>query len=392
MAPPSTSATPPIKTRLWRGVWMLGGLAGIVVLVGSLVRPARLAPAAPRAAPESRDVPASVQVEKSGLISIAADSPLNKHLSVQRLESQFVQFPAMTVSGSILARIRAGDEPIEDRWQFSNAGLATSYADWLRTKGELEFARSQLIKTRELASAQIDYLQANLRRLEPLWKSGNVPEKDYKAAQADLLKAQLQGEKDIFAAESTLRTSQKNLKALERDLSQDGIEPVVFGRAVEHMVLVSANVPETKISQVHEGQGCLARFYAFPERKFDAHVEMLSALLTQERRTLPVLFEISDSDGVLRPGMFAEVGLGTDEREAILLPGDALLHINMNDYVLVSAGAGLWKPTQVRVGEQFAGSFEVLEGLQPGQTVISRGAILLKPSIETILREQSMRK
>lgn len=378
------------RTRLWRGVWMVVGFVGIVGLVASLVRPAsQPAPAAP-AQTEAPHMEPAVAVQPGGLIAIAPDSPLNAHLEERQLKPQFVQFPALTVSGSILARIRSGDEPIEDRWQFSNTDLASTYADWLRTKGEVDFARRQLTKTRELATAQIDYLQANLRRLEPLWKSGNVPERDYKAAQADLLKAQLQGEKDIFAAESTLRVTQKNFLALERDLSQDGIEPVVFSRAVEHMVLVSANVPETKISQVHEGQACIARFYAFTDRKFDAHVELLSPLLTNERRTLRVLFELSDAENVLRPGMFAEVGLGTDERETILLPAESLLHISMNDYVLVAAGPGLWKPTRVRVGEQFHGTFEVQQGLSPGQTVLSAGAILLKPSVDKILREQSL--
>lgn len=386
---------PAVRTRVWRGLWMAAGVAGIVAIVVVLLRPMQGAPAAvepPPAPAIAKNVAAAVTVTPEGLISITADSPLHRHLAQQTLKAELVRFPAITVSGSILARIRPGDEPIEDRWQFSNADLAASFADWTRTQGELGFARSQLAKTRELAEAQSDYLRANLRRLDPLWKAGNVPEKDYKAAQAELLKAQLQGEKDVFSAESTLRTTQKNLKALERDLSQDGIEPVVFGRAIENMVLVSANVPETKISQVHEGQACLARFYAYPDRAFDAHVETLSSLLTQERRTLRVLFELNDPDQVLRPGMFAEVGLGTDDREAILVPADALLHINLYDYVFVLAGDGLWKPQQVKVGEQHEGAFEVREGLSEGQTVISRGAILLKPSIDKILRQPASRK
>jgi len=379
----------PAGARAWRLLWMAVGLGGIAVVVFFLLRPqTRTASPATAQREEADAVAPAVRVNADGRIRVAADSPLQKHLSSERLDTKSVRFPAITVSGSILARIQPGTEPIEDRWQFSNADLATSYSDWLRTKGELEFTRSQLTKTQELSKAQTGYLEANLKRLEPLWKSGNVPERDYKAAQADLLKAQLQGEKDVFAAESTLRVAQKTLKALERDLSQDGIEPIVFSRAVEHMVLVVANVPETKISQVREGQGCLARFYAYPDRTFDAHVEMLSTLLTHERRTLRVLFELSDPEGVLRPGMFAEVGLGTDEREAILIPSDGLLHVDLEDYAIVQVDADEWRPVVVRVGDEYQGSFEVLQGLSPGDTVIKKGTILLKPSVVQVLRER----
>jgi len=101
-----------------------------------------------------------------------------------------------------------------------------------------------------------------------------------------------------------------------------------------------------------------------------------------------VLFELSDPEGVLRPGMFAEVGLGTDEREAILIPSDGLLHVDLDDYAIVQVDTDEWRPQVVRVGEEFHGSFEVLRGLSPGNAVITRGTILLKPSVVQVLRER----
>lgn len=375
------------KTKSWRAMWMVTSMLAIGVVVFLLVTQAqpRHPPTAPATPPAPRATVEAVHVSPDGTIVIAENSPLRSHLTEVVLKPQLVSYPALKVSGSILARIREGTEPIEDRWQFSNSELATKYADWLRMAGEVGFAKSQLKKTEELTKAQTDYLQATVNRMEPLAKTGSIPDKDLKAAQSDLLKAQLQGEKDVFSAQSTLRVAMKTKTALERDLSQNGIEPVVFGRAVEQMVLIAANVPETKVSQVHEGQGCLARFYAYPERTFDAHVETLSSLLTAERRTLRVVFELSDPSDILRPGMFAEVGLGTDPRETLLLPADALLHINLADYVIVAAGPGQWRVAPIRVGEEHEGFFEVLHGLSPATTVIGSGAILLKPAAMQVL-------
>jgi len=69
-------------------------------------------------------------------------------------------------------------------------------------------------------------------------------------------------------------------------LAQAGIEAVVFSRAREGMVLISANVPETKISSVKVDQSCEARFYGFPGIVYSAHVEELGSVLSTERRTI----------------------------------------------------------------------------------------------------------
>lgn len=374
------------RTKVWRTVWMGTAMAAIVFVVYLVARPAHsrtavVPPVEPTKSPPSQPV----RVDADGTIDIASDSPLLSHMTTVVVNPKLVAYPIITVSGSILARIRHGSEPIEDRWQFSNNELATKYADRQRVLNEIEFATSQLAKTEELVKAETDYLSANVKRLEPLAKGGSLPEKDLKAAQTEFIKAKLHGEKDIFSAQSTLRQAQKAMTALERDLSQMGIEAVVFQRAVENMVLIAANVPESKVKQVHEGQGCLAKFFAYPDHLFDAHVETLGSRLSDERRTLRVLFELSDPESVLRPGMFAEVGLGTDEREALLIPADALLHVDMEDYVIVAAGPGKWRVAAIRTGDEHEGQFEVLSGLSPGVTVIGSGALLLKPAAIRIL-------
>ena len=374
-----------LGTRAWRWSWTYVATVCVVAIIFWLVRPVHPRPILVPAPSDSRPVPEAVRTERGGLIVIAEGSPVKKHLSELTLTHQRVNFPVLTVSGSILARIVSGRGPLEDRWQFSSSELAGKYADWLRTTGEIEFAKNQLDKTKELSVAQTDHLEEVVKRMEPTVRSGSMPEKSYKAAKAELVKAQLQGEKDIFAAQSALRVANKMRTALERDLSQGGIEAVVFARAVEQMVLIAANVPETRISQVRDGQGCVARFYAYPAQNFDAHVESLSSLLTSERRTMRVLFELNDPEEVLRPGMFAEVGLGTDERDAILIPAEALLHVNRDDYVVVSMGSGAWRPAKVRVGELHDNSFEVLHGIESGDTIVSRGAILLKPAVMQVL-------
>ena len=368
---------------IWRQVWMFLATAGMGLIIAWLVKPEKLRTGDPRLPGPS--VVEAVRMEPDGTIAIADDSPLQTRLTRLRVESQRVRFPALTVSGSIVARVVAGSEPLADRWQFSSGEMAGKYADWLKTGSEIEFARDQLTKTQQLVEAQTAYLATNAKQMERAMKNGSVPEKEFRAANEELIRAQLQGDKDIFSARSSVRLAMQAKTALERDLAQGGIEAVVFEHAVENIVLITANVPETRIAQFREGQLCAIRFFAYPDRPFDARIKRLSALLTHERRTVHALFELTDPDASLRPGMFAEVGLGTDEREALLIPAEALLHSRMDDYVVAAAEGGKWKPVPVRVGEQHQGAFEVEQGLGEGATIITRGAILLKPVLNQAL-------
>jgi multidrug efflux pump subunit AcrA (membrane-fusion protein) len=145
--------------------------------------------------------------------------------------------------------------------------------------------------------------------------------------------------------------------------------------------VVVADVPEAKLGLVREGQACQARFYAFPGQVFTGRVGSLAPTISKERRTLRVLFELVDTDGRLKPGMFADVGLGTDTREALMAPTDGVLHVGLADYLLVGAPDGAWRVTEVRVGELHGLRVEILQGVKPGEIVLGKGAILLKPFV-----------
>lgn len=361
------------KTKSIRGAWMIFAAIGTVAVVVMLMRNPTVH--VEHTAPPKAIEP--VRVVGLGKILVSPDTPLQKELSLLDLKRRKITRPVLSVTGVVLARIREGSEPFEDRWQFNTPELSTSYADWLRTKNEIEFNTSQLNKTRDLSNAETTYLQINVSKLEKL--SGEaVAEKDFRLAKSALLKAQIQGEKDIFAAQSALRAAVKQKLAIERDLSRSGIEPVVFERAAEHMVLVAAHVPEAKVAMVFEGQSCNVHFYGYPGQVFPGHVEAVSSMVTQDRRTLRVLFDLTDEMNLLKPGMFGEVGLGDEARDAMLIPATAVLHIARADYVLVAEGENTFRVTPVTVGEVEQGECECLSGLHEGQQILSRGAILLK--------------
>ena len=74
-------------------------------------------------------------------------------------------------------------------------------------------------------------------------------------------------------------------------------------------------------------------------------------MISKDKRMLNVQFVVKDPEGVIRPGMFAQIGLGTDKRQSLLMPADGVLHVEDKDYALVAAEPGTWRIVEVQIGE-----------------------------------------
>ena len=348
-----------------------------------------LKPQSPSTGTDAATNAEAVRLVGPRLVAVKADTALEKKLAVAVVESERISTPVLKVTGSIVARLPAGKGSSEGRWDFNAPELATAYADWLKARAEVPFNEKQLTTIRELTAARVGAQTKVVERLEKLVKAGTDPEKDLVTAKADLLQAKLQGQKDEHEAETALKNSVRTRTTLERQLFQAGIDPELLLKDADGMAIVVAEVPEARIGLVQAKQSCEARFFAFPNEKFSGRVGSLAPTLSKERRTLRVFFEVDDPQSRLKPGMFAEIGLGTDPRQTLLVPADGVVHVGRADYVFVAAEPGQWKVTEIKAGEQHGQRVEVLDGLKPGDRVIGAGAILLKPIAVQAVHEGS---
>ncbi|BAW80485.1 RND family efflux transporter MFP subunit [Candidatus Nitrosoglobus terrae] len=323
----------------------------------------------------------------SDLIFIQLGSLLEQKLQFSVAHKEILTTPLLSATGAVMARLRSGHGDREESWQFSSLELSGIYTNWQRVRTEIKFATRQLEKTKELAAAQIHSHSHLVERLRKLVATGTEAPRDLASAEASLLQIQLEGQKAVFEVESALTQAIHSRTNLERDLLQAGIDPAQLEKASADAALVMADVPETKISLVAVGQRFEARFYGLPNQLFHGVVSSLAPALSSERRTLRVFFELDDQDNQLKPGMYAEIGLGTDPRQVILVPADGVLHITESDYVLTDSGEGLWKITKVQVGEQVDQRVEILHGVDEGERLIGNGAILLKPLLVQALKK-----
>jgi hypothetical protein len=384
--PPPLPATEPRRPR-WAGCLVVLVAAGLAVGAGvRWGRPwlqERQAAAAADQAAISGEPEEVVRVTGPRRVWVAPDSRLARKLAATPPRREETAAAALTVTGSVAARLDRRDRrwwrPREGHWDFATAELAGTYGDWVKARADLEFARAQADKVRQLTEANVKYLTAVARRKARLAEIGAESEEVKAGAEADRLKAEIQGEKDIHEADTAVRNAVRARDLLERQLLQAGIDPDLLERPERGVVMVVADVPEGQARRVWPGQPCEARFYARRESPYEGRVQRIGTSLSKERRTLRVIFQLNDAEGKLLPGMFADVGLGTEAREVWTVPAAAVLHIGDADYVLVRADDDEYRVAAVEVGEPAGGRVPV-KGLTKDDQVLGDNAILLKPA------------
>ncbi|HSE24224.1 MAG TPA: efflux RND transporter periplasmic adaptor subunit, partial [Pyrinomonadaceae bacterium] len=142
-------------------------------------------------------------------------------------------------------------------------------------------------------------------------------------------------------------------------------------------VWIDANIFEKDLDRVRRGQAVNISVPAFPGVSFSGKVILISSVVDPETRTVKVRTEVPNSDGRLKPDMFANVRIITDlHRTAISIPQAAVLDDRGKSIVFVNEAGGYQK-RPVTVGIQGDGRVEIIEGLQAGDKVVVKGNYLL---------------
>jgi cobalt-zinc-cadmium efflux system membrane fusion protein len=147
-------------------------------------------------------------------------------------------------------------------------------------------------------------------------------------------------------------------------------------------VWVLADVYEMDLARVHPGVPATVRVAAYPARTFDGRVDWVSGSIDPTTRAARVRCTFDNPERLLLPQMYATVNLSVDRKQALAIPRDALLRLGDAKAVFVRVGESAdqvrFRRSDVDVDEGESSPWlEVRGGLQPGQAVVTRGAILL---------------
>ena len=149
---------------------------------------------------------------------------------------------------------------------------------------------------------------------------------------------------------------------------------------------IVAEVFERDLPLLREGDEARVELAISPDRPLRARVTALGAVFADEQRRAPVYIALTESAPNLRPGMYARVAIQPRQQDHVLLPAAAvLIKDGKRTVVYVETAEGVYEQRPVVVGESADGQVPVLEGIQPGERIVVRGALLLDGQAEQLL-------
>jgi cobalt-zinc-cadmium efflux system membrane fusion protein len=160
--------------------------------------------------------------------------------------------------------------------------------------------------------------------------------------------------------------------------AQSGAATPVYTIADLSSVWLLANVREADAARVQRGQTVEVHVLAYPDRIFSAHVVYVAPTIDANTHRLTVRAVIDNSDGALKPEMFANFVIQTSQAaQSPAVPEGAVIYEGEAAHVWVLQSDNAIAIRPIRVGRTNDGFVEVLEGLQSGDRVVTKGSLFI---------------
>jgi len=258
------------------------------------------------------------------------------------------------------------------------------------------------------AQSEMELAESNLRRVEELARHGALAAQQLEEARARAAAARerhqmsLQGARASIAA---LSASQVQLRQASTAASEATVRAPFSGEIAERSVSVGEfvapqtplvtlvrvdplrmelTVPQQYLLAVRAGQRVVIRLDAVPNRTFEGTVRYVSAAVQRSTRGLTVEAVLANSDGVLRPGLFATARIETGTtRDAAVVPQGAVLEQAGVHRVFVSSG-GTLQERVVSIMDRNDNEVVIDTGVRAGERVVVSGIDRLADGLRVV--------
>lgn len=224
--------------------------------------------------------------------------------------------------------------------------------------------------------AQENLAQVDYSRIKSLFDKGAISRQELdkndaalKIAQADVAVAQAQFDKTRIRAPFTGVLDARKVSSGEYIVSGQNLVSIVDKSALR----LQYALPERYLSQLKVNMPVYFKTNAYPDRSFEGKVNFVSPQVDVATRTIRLEALFENADGLLLPGLSGEVSQVLAENpQALSIPEEAVVPTIDGYQVYVITGEKAEART-VTLGSRIAGKVVVLTGLQPNETVVTRG-------------------
>ena len=137
------------------------------------------------------------------------------------------------------------------------------------------------------------------------------------------------------------------------------------------------DVPEKLLGRIRPGHAVEVESDAYPGERFKAQVVQMGQVVDVNTRRVTARATLANPEGKLLPEMFVRAQAVQGSGLAARVPNNALVNHGLYTYVFVEAGAGEFRRRKVGLLTQGGESSVVGTGLESGERVVTRGALLL---------------
>ena len=232
------------------------------------------------------------------------------------------------------------------------------------------------------AQAALDQAQAQLAvRLRPTAEDILIAAAQLDQAAASLEAARVNQAESIIRAPFSSIVSQR-LVSLGATVSPQTPIVTLVSRDTE----IVLQVEEARVGQVAQGQSALVSVAAFPGETFPGIVASVAPTANPQSRTFPVRILPNDPLSRLRDGMFAQVSLQTAERQALVVPVQAVVNRSGRNLVFVVTPDSRVQAREVSVGISDGRQIEIAQGLNPNEEVATSALDVLSDGTPVIVQ------
>lgn len=226
--------------------------------------------------------------------------------------------------------------------------------------------------------------EAEFKRLQTLYQQGGVAQSDYEAAELNYKVRKTNYEN---VKENTILRSPITGYVTARNFDQGdmfSMSAPIFTVQQVCPVKMLVGISESEYTKIKKGDGVKLTVDALPGRTFNGRVERLYPTIDAATHTFKAEVLVPNSDRALRPGMYARVTVDFGSLSHVVVPDNAVVRMEGTGqrfvYILNDDSTVSYVP--VTLGRHLGQTYEILEGLQDGQKVVTKGQTTLKDGIK----------
>lgn len=140
-------------------------------------------------------------------------------------------------------------------------------------------------------------------------------------------------------------------------------------------VKIMINISENLFARVRKGMKVIVNLEAYGDEDFAGSITRIYPTINNATRTFAAEVTVPNRDERVRPGMFARVTLPYGKQNHVVAPDRAVNKLmgSGDRYVYVLEADGTVRYSKVELGRRLGAEWEILSGLESGETVVVKG-------------------